>query len=80
MKPAGKLIPAYRLAESQELKKAAVARAEVAERRVIELEGALKYQREELAPGSAGCVSYSSLIKLGHGGPSPTEQSNQDRD
>jgi hypothetical protein len=46
-KIAGKLIPAYRLAESQELKKTAVARAEAAERRVIELEGALKYQRRE---------------------------------
>jgi hypothetical protein len=40
-----RLIPAYRLAESHKLKKEAVARAEAAERRVIELEGALKYKR-----------------------------------
>ena len=40
------MIPAYRLAESQEGKKAAVARAQAAEKRVIELEAVLKAQRE----------------------------------
>jgi hypothetical protein len=66
--------PAYRLAESQELKKAA-APAETAERRMIDLEGALRYQREEwrfrgtglrnLAPDSAGGWTGRGVVLTG---------------
>ena len=47
-KIAGKhFIPAYRLAESQALKKEAVARAEAAEKRIVELEAIMRYERDE---------------------------------